>query len=229
MFKNLILYRLKPESQFNLALLEEVLATQAFTSCGASQPQSLGWIPPRGIKHGPLVEAIGGQWIIKLQTESKILPAAVVEERVNELAKTIEEQTGRKPGRKQRKDLKEQATLDLLPKAFSKRSAMLAWIDPEGRTLAIDTSSDTLFTAVVGGDVSAYRDQCLGAMWLLGAEWVDLVLWAPDLALIGRDMTVIRIERDDDEINELEADLIAFMRRVDSLEQSLRQFEKVAA
>lgn len=90
-------------------------------------------------------------------------------------------------------------------------------------------SSDTLFTAVVGGDVSAYRDQCLGAMWLLGAEWVDLVLWAPDLAPIGRDMTVIRIERDDDEINELEADLIAFMHRVDSLEQSLRQFEKVAA
>lgn len=90
-------------------------------------------------------------------------------------------------------------------------------------------SSDTLFTAVVGGDVSAYRDQCLGAMWLLGAEWVDLVLWAPDLAPIGRDMTVIRIERNDDEINELEADLIAFMHRVDALELSLRQFEKVAA
>lgn len=84
-------------------------------------------------------------------------------------------------------------------------------------------SSDTLFTAVVGGDVSAYRDQCLGAMWLLGCEWVDLILWAPDLAGIGRDMTVIRIERDDDEISELEADLIDFMRRVDSLESALRQ------
>ncbi len=93
-------------------------------------------------------------------------------------------------------------------------------------------SSDTLFTAVVGGDVSAYRDQCLGAMWLLGCEWVDLILWAPDLAGIGRDMTVIRIERDDDEINELEADLIDFMRRVDSLESALRQItetEEVAA
>lgn len=82
-------------------------------------------------------------------------------------------------------------------------------------------SSDTLFTAVVEGDVSAYRDQCLGAMWLLGRKWVDLILWAPDLASIGRDMTLIRIERNDDEINTLEADLVDFLRRVQQLEASL--------
>lgn len=82
-------------------------------------------------------------------------------------------------------------------------------------------SSDTLFTAVVEGDVSAYRDQCLGAMWLLGRRWVDLILWAPDLASIGRDMTLIRIERNDDEINTLEADLVDFLRRVQQLEASL--------
>lgn len=82
-------------------------------------------------------------------------------------------------------------------------------------------SSDTLFTAVVEGDVSAYRDQCLGAMWLLGRKWVDLILWAPDLASIGRDMTLLRIERNDDEINTLEADLVDFLRRVQQLEASL--------
>lgn len=83
-------------------------------------------------------------------------------------------------------------------------------------------SSDTLFTAVVEGDVSAYRDQCLGAMWLTGRKWVDLVLWAPDLAAIGRDMTVIRIERNEAEIEALEADLLAFWRRVQALELKLR-------
>lgn len=83
-------------------------------------------------------------------------------------------------------------------------------------------SSDTLFTAVVEGDVSAYRDQCLGAMWLTGRKWVDLVLWAPDLAAIGRDMTVIRIERNEAEIEALEVDLLAFWRRVQALELKLR-------
>lgn len=83
-------------------------------------------------------------------------------------------------------------------------------------------SSDTLFTAVVDGDISAYRDQCLGALWLTGRKWLDLCLWAPDLEPIGRELTVIRIERDEAEIQALEADLIAFWRRVQQLEARLR-------
>ncbi|OWT69240.1 exonuclease [Achromobacter sp. HZ28] len=84
-------------------------------------------------------------------------------------------------------------------------------------------SSDTLFTAVVDGDISDYRDQCNGAMWLLGRKWVDLVLWAPDLAAIGRELTIVRIERDDDEIDELVADLMAFERLVSKYENLLRK------
>lgn len=90
-------------------------------------------------------------------------------------------------------------------------------------------SSSTLFTAVVERDISEYIDQCNGAMWLLGRKWVDLILWAPDLADIGRDLTVIRIDRDDDAINELEADLIAFWKRVNELESKLRGVTPVPA
>lgn len=74
-------------------------------------------------------------------------------------------------------------------------------------------SSDTLFTAL-GGDISAYMDQCIGAMWLLHRQWVDLVLWAPDLKCIGRHLTIYRIDRDDDAIESLESDLIDFNRLV---------------
>jgi len=69
-------------------------------------------------------------------------------------------------------------------------------------------SSDTLFTAVVRRDISAYIDQINMSLWLLHREWCDLTLWAPDLAPLGREMTVIRIERDDNEIERLESDLI---------------------
>ena len=82
-------------------------------------------------------------------------------------------------------------------------------------------SSDTLFTAVVDGDISEYIDQCNGAMWLLGRKWVDLVLWAPDLKPIGRDMTIHRIERNDDAINALEVDLLQFAALVETLESQL--------
>ena len=79
-------------------------------------------------------------------------------------------------------------------------------------------SSDTLFTAFVDGDISSYVDQCNGAMWLLGRKWVDLVLWAHDL----EKLKIIRIERDDDVIEALEAALMEFERTVTQHQKSLQ-------
>lgn len=90
-------------------------------------------------------------------------------------------------------------------------------------------SSKTLFKAVVNGDISDYMDQINGELWLLGRQWCDLILWAPDLAGIGRDMTVIRIERNDDEIDRLEEDLMAFSRLVKQYETSLRSAPELLA
>lgn len=92
-------------------------------------------------------------------------------------------------------------------------------IDDDG-VLEIKTmvSSDTLFTSVADGDVSAYMDQCLGYLWLLGRQWVDLVLWTPDL----NHMVIKRITRDEDAIEALEADLMAFARLVHQYEITLR-------
>lgn len=78
--------------------------------------------------------------------------------------------------------------------------------------------SDTLFTAVADGDISAYMDQCLGYLWLLGRQWVDLTLWCPDLNHIA----IHRITRDEDAIEALEADLMAFARLVTQYETTLR-------
>ncbi len=79
-------------------------------------------------------------------------------------------------------------------------------------------SSDTLFTAVAEGDLSAYMDQCLGYLWLLGRKWVDLVLWVPDL----NHLAIHRITRDEDAIEKLEADLLAFADLVKGYEEKLK-------
>lgn len=84
-------------------------------------------------------------------------------------------------------------------------------------------SSDTLFRAVVDGDISAYIDQINGYLWMLGRQWVDLVLWAPDLAELGLGMKIIRIEREEEAIAALEADLIKFLTLVRENEARLRR------
>lgn len=81
-------------------------------------------------------------------------------------------------------------------------------------------SSATLFTAMVDGDINEYMDQCSGAMWLLGRDWVDLSLWCPDL----QKLHTIRINRDDESIQRLEDDLMAFARLVDQYEAKLTAF-----
>jgi len=153
LFKNLLVYRLAPEWSGDLAALDDGLDKARFLPCGATQPIALGWVPPRGDAHGPLVETIGGHWLLKLMVERKVLPGAVVKRRTEELAARIEQETGRKPGKKQSKELKEQVVLELLPMAFTKQAATWVWIDPKGGFLMVDAASpgkaDEVITALV--------------------------------------------------------------------------------
>ncbi|HEX5312163.1 recombination-associated protein RdgC [Aquabacterium sp.] len=141
MFKNMVVYRIGPEWQASLTVIESSLQKMRFAPCGATQKQSVGWVEPRGLKHAPLVESIGGQYLLKLQVEQRVLPGAVVKRRTEELARKVEDETGRKPGKKQTKELKEQAELELLPMAFTKQSSIHVWIDPARHLLMLDTSS----------------------------------------------------------------------------------------
>ena len=153
MFKNIIVYRIAPEWQAELTQLEEALAKAPFQECGATQEKSSGWVPPRGEAHGLLAESVGGQWILRFMTESKMLPGTVLARKVKEKAAQIEQQTGRKPGKKETRELKDEAKLDLLPMAFTKQGSTWVWIDREARLLVLDTGAqgraDEIVTALV--------------------------------------------------------------------------------
>ena len=145
----MIVYRIAPGWQADLVQVEEALAKAPFMECGATQEKSLGWVPPRGEQHGALAESVGGQWILRFMVESKVLPGSVLNRRVKEKAARIEQETGRKPGKKESKELKEEAKLDLLPMAFTKQGSMWVWIDCAARTLVLDTSSQARADEVV--------------------------------------------------------------------------------
>ena len=141
MFKNLIIYRIAATWSMDLDAVDAKIGRQPFSECGPTQERSVGWIPPRGDEHGAFVESVGGQWILRLMTETKVLPASVLARRVKEKAARIEQETGRKPGKKESKELKEEAKLDLLPMAFTKQGSTWVWIDPQNHLLVLDTGS----------------------------------------------------------------------------------------
>jgi len=79
--------------------------------------------------------------LIALGAEQKLLPGSIVTQFANERAAEIEEQQGYKLGRKQMRDLKEQITDELLPRAFVRRRTTFAWIDPKHGWLVVDAAT----------------------------------------------------------------------------------------
>ncbi|HEY0825494.1 MAG TPA: recombination-associated protein RdgC [Ramlibacter sp.] len=122
--------------------LERVLYKARFVPCGPTQPESTGWVPPRGNKSKVLAEVVGGQLILKLCTEKRAVPASAVKAAVEERIERYKAETGneRVPA-KVKKEFKEEVLLDLLPRAFSKRATTLLWLDPKNRMLVVDAGS----------------------------------------------------------------------------------------
>ena len=140
-FKNLLVYAIAPAWEPSLASMESALQGAHFVECGASMEKSFGWVEPRGEAHGPLVEAVGGQLILKYMADIKVLPSSVVARKAKDRVAQIEASTGRKPGKKEARDIKDDIRHELLPQAFTKQVSVNVWIDPKAKRLVIDASS----------------------------------------------------------------------------------------
>ena len=140
MFKNATIYATSPDWNADLTAMEQALSAMPFQHCGPTDDETLGFVPPRG-PAGALVESINGQRITCFQMETKSVPASAVKRELDKRAAARIAATGRKPGRKASKELKEQITFDLLPHAFPKTSRVLVWFDLQHRRLVLDTAS----------------------------------------------------------------------------------------
>ena len=122
--------------------LEEVLQAHQFIRCGATQPESSGWVPPRGNNSTVLAEQVGQQLIVRLCTERRQVPSSAIKDAVDERIEKYKQETGReRVAAKMKKEFKEDAVLELLPRAFTKRSSNTLWIDPVNKFLVVDTGS----------------------------------------------------------------------------------------
>lgn len=196
MFKTLNLYRLPAEWRPLLATMETDAGRMPFTPTSSTQQISVGWVPPRGEANGALVESVAGQRIMKLMIETRGVPGAAVRKKAQEEADHIEATTGRKPGKKETKALREDALLALLPHAFPRQSSVLVWIDLDNGLLATDATSQGKTDEVVTALVRTFDDlamrqvhtnvspQAAMASWLSAADPADA--W-PEAFDVGRE------------------------------------------
>lgn len=138
-FKNLQIYRLTSPWTMSSEALAAALSKHTFTPCSSTEVSSTGWVPPR--EGGALVHTVNRQILIQLASEKKLLPAKVINQVTKERAAEVEDKQGFKPGRKQLKEIKEQVTDELLPRAFSVQSNTRVWIDPVNGWLVADSAT----------------------------------------------------------------------------------------
>lgn len=143
MFKSACFFRIADDFALpDPEALERVLHKARFVPCGPTQPESSGWVPPRGKKSKVLAEIVGGHLLLKLCTEKRAVPSSAIKAAVDERIERYQQETGneRVPS-KLKKEFKEEVLLDLLPRAFSKRSNTLLWLDAKQRLLVVDAGS----------------------------------------------------------------------------------------
>lgn len=74
----------------------------------------------------------------------------------------------------------------------------------------------------IDNDASGIADQVQGCMWISGRKWWHIGMYCPALEPAGKQLWWRQFERDDDFIEQLEADLWQFKLLVDEYEAKLR-------
>lgn len=138
MFKCAQIYRLPRPWPVDPDELERMLKPQTFTACTSMDLQSMGWAP---FEEQGIVYRVNRQLFLRLRTEKKLLPSSVIKEATAERCRELEEEQGYTPGRKQRLEVRERVTDELLPRAFSVNSSTGVWIDPVNGWMVVDAAS----------------------------------------------------------------------------------------
>ncbi|SBT17994.1 Recombination-associated protein RdgC [Marinomonas gallaica] len=139
-FKNLQIFQLKDTENFSSTDLIAKLPEHPLRECGSQDEFTFGWMP--------LIRS-SEQWaissnqcmLIRAGKEEKVLPTAVVREELEAKVAEIEIVEGRKVGRKEKADIKEELVFTLRPRAFSKRSDIWAYIDTKAKLVVLNSTN----------------------------------------------------------------------------------------
>ncbi|NIY48343.1 recombination-associated protein RdgC [Cedecea colo] len=140
-FKNLMVYRLSRDITLSADEMEKQLAAFTFSPCGSQDMAKTGWVPPMGSHSDALTHANNGQIVICARKEEKILPSPVIKQALEAKISKLEADQGRKLKKTEKDALKDEVLHSLLPRAFSRFSQTMMWIDTANGLIMVDCAS----------------------------------------------------------------------------------------
>ncbi len=148
MFKNARLLQLTTPFNWEVTALAEQLATRRFRSCGALETTTLGWAPALGADP-QLVFAVNECLLLCARKQERLLPAAAINEALEERISEVESHETRTVGRSERRRMREQLLTEMLPHAFTRSRRTRLYLDTATNWLVVDAASDKQAEEVV--------------------------------------------------------------------------------
>jgi recombination associated protein RdgC len=143
MFRNLRLYRVSspwPETEEQLsALLEKC----SFVPCGPLTEKRSGWEKPVEHENAAYSRRVSGADLLQMRTQSRLLPAAAIQEALVDRVDEFRSRMGEEPSRRALRRLKEETRDELLPKALLRSERINGFFLTKEKLLGIDAASDS--------------------------------------------------------------------------------------
>lgn len=148
-FRNITAYSYKKELDFTA--LEPALEELAFAPCSEQSMSSEGFVHVigQGTDEAHFTHHYAAGILFAVQSETRIIPPRVVDDRLAQLLDSIEKKEGRRPGSRERKRLKEEVVHDLMAKSFTSKIRTRALLDTERGLLLVDTASRKVADGIV--------------------------------------------------------------------------------
>ena len=138
--RNLTIFQSDKPFPWSAAELNAMLEKARCPAIGQQTPSVDGFVTP--LRDDDLmVHAVNGFLYCQYQETARLLPAGVIKEELDARVDAIEASEGRRPGRKQRADMKDQITFELLPKAFTRSRRIHVLIDTERNRILVDIAA----------------------------------------------------------------------------------------
>jgi recombination associated protein RdgC len=138
MFRNVRYYRLDnvwPESE---EALSKALENASFEPCGPLTERSSGWVPVYPDAGDLLARRLNGADLMKLRSQSRLLPPAAVNEELEARIEEFTKRTNEAPSARDKKRLKAETRDELMPKALLKSDKIWGFVDLKEKLIGID-------------------------------------------------------------------------------------------
>ncbi|MGX1201232.1 recombination-associated protein RdgC [Marinobacter sp. MBR-105] len=143
LFKNVRVYKLKPEFSLSLSDLEEAVAKKPARECQNLEMEYLGFdYVFTGSRLRVLPVENERVFYLRLCLSQRICPNSVINKELGKRVRKIEKDRGEPVRKKEKKELKEQVKAELIVKAYQKESFLQVIIDFDRHQVWVDQASN---------------------------------------------------------------------------------------